>query len=155
MEDKDTLVIIASKDIGNGFLVIYEIKDTFSQKKKYTEFCFAPKRIYWDHINHNTWLNLMNSIISTLLKDQLGKRNNWCAEGARTEIEMNFLTRRIRTPGNLLIDAENIFNNDNRYAHGKVEIINNISSNYGGFINLDVRFNLYKDLGKASFKISL
>lgn len=155
MGHKDTLEIIASKDIGNGFLVIYKIRDNFSKNIKYIEFCFAPKLIYWDHVKHNTWLNLMNSIISTLLKDQLGKRNNWCAEGARTEIEMNLLTRRIREPGNLLLDAENIFNNKNRYVHGKVEIINNISSNYGGFINLDVRFILYKDLGKASFKISL
>ncbi|MDQ5928926.1 MAG: hypothetical protein QG594_704 [Bacteroidota bacterium] len=134
-------------DTGTGALAVYDIYDTFSNKKKFTEFCFAPKPLHYEHFNYNVWLNLINSILCIVLKTKPTG-----SQGTYTNIDINILNKRVVEPGDRLTGAENIFNSRNQYVHGTVKVINSISSE-NGFVALDVEFKLLGDLGNARFKI--
>lgn len=132
---------------GIGELIVYNINNIFTNKKLYTEFCFAPQQMFWNYFGYNEWLKLINMILCTVTKKQpVGAR------GTYTKIELDILNKRIIEPDEKIIGAENIFNYNNQYVHGKIEIINNITSE-NGFIALDARFTLYDNLGNAQFKI--
>ncbi len=130
-----------------GVVVVYDVYNNFTDQKTYTEFCFAPKQMFWNYFNYNEWLNLINSILCIVLKTPpTGSR------GTFTEINLSILNKRIVEPGDKLIGAENIFNSRNQYIHGTVKVMN-LTISESGFVTLDVELKLYDELGSARFKI--